>query len=228
MDRQTMEKGLFGRIVEQLGAADDVALMLGGVGDALCCEDWPAYVAAAKSGGVWGVGVTTDLLVDRDALDVLLGAGLDVVVVRINADDRERYTRLMGVDAFDQVMKNVEYLLSHRHDGLPWVVPSLVKTVDNVDQLESFVDRWTYYAGHALVVGPSTGRGAMPDQGVMAMPLPARYVRHRDTTAMHVLSDGKVVASDDWLASAAWGDLSRERLVEVWDRQVASAMSVVG
>lgn len=222
IDRQPMPLDRFKSIIEQLRGIDDVALRLGGIGDALCHDEWRACIDIARDGGVWGVCIETDLLCDRRTLAALAESPIDAVVVRVNADDPERYAALMGVDGHGQLIGNLQWLITHRTAGLPWVVPSMVKTTANVDQLEMFVDRWTLACGHALVLGPSTGRGAMPDQSVIAMPQPAGYVAAGRATAMHVLSDGKVVDEDDWLAGAPLGDLSRQSLAEVWQRRQAS------
>ncbi len=224
-DRQPMTLELFDRIVGQFEPVDDLVVTLGGIGDALCHERWGDFVRLSRECGAWGVGVQTDLLVDQAALEQLVASPVDVITVRVNADSAARYTKLMGVDAFEQVFHNIEWLLTNRRAGLPWVVPAMTKTTENVEELETFVDRWTYYAGHALVTGPSTGRGAMPDQSVMAMPLPARYVALRDTTAMTVLSNGRVAPADDWLGHDAIGDLCVEPVAEVWARQVDAALA---
>lgn len=187
------------RVIASLAVEPDVALTLGGLGDALLHPQWRDIIAAAREANIRAVHVETDLLVDQAALEALIESEADVISVRINADAPATYEKLMGIDAFNRVLTNVEWLLNHRKAGRPWIVPRLVKTAENVHELESFFDRWMYYCGHAVIEAPTTGGGLMPDLAVLDMSPPKRVTCRQLARRMTIHSDGSLALCDqDW------------------------------
>ncbi|MHC4993719.1 MAG: radical SAM protein [Planctomycetota bacterium] len=190
-------------IFEQVAREPDVALTLGGVGDPLLHPDWSAIVQAAHDAGIHGIHVRTDLIVDEDTLRKIIAAPIDVISVSLNADTPETYRALMGADEHARVVRNIEWLLNNRNGqgaaGLPWVAPRLAKTAANVAELEDFFDRWTYFAGHAVIESPPTGCGATEDLSVMPMAPPVREPCRQLRRRVTVHADGAVAMCDqDW------------------------------
>lgn len=197
---------VFDRLAES-SDPPDIAVTLGGLGDPLLHPRWRDIVDAARAAGLTGLHIETDLIVDIDTLEQIVAAPIDVVSVRLNADSAPTYQKLMGADHFDTVLRNIEWLLNHRRDGLPWIVPRMIKTADNVHELESFFDRWMYFCGHAVVESPSTGCGAMPDLAVLPLAPPRRYACRQLAHRMTVHSDGSIATCDQHWASAPDGSL---------------------
>ncbi len=224
LDRSAMSLDTAQRLFAQLAAEPDVSVMLGGLGDALVHPQWADFVEAAHDAGLWGIALRTDLLVDEPTLDRLLGLPLDAVIVNLNADSPEVYAKLMGREALDEARGNLQWLLNHR-DGaarrhLPWLVPAMTKTPDNVGELEAFVDRWTYFCGQALVESPSTGCGLIEDQAVIDMAPPRRLACRQLESRMTILSDGTIAGCDqDWLGRAEAGNLNDTTLVAAWAKR---------
>ncbi|MCE9592456.1 MAG: SPASM domain-containing protein [Planctomycetes bacterium] len=216
-------------IIEQLGAAGDVALTLGGLGDALLHPDFDTLITAAKRAGVLGVCIETDLLVDEPTLDRLLRSPVDVVVVRVNADREATYKKTMGTEGLKRVIDNLQYLYRERSKigaTLPWLVPSMIKTADTLPDMESFYDRWVHYLGHAVVEGAKSGCGLMPEMSPVAMTPPRRRPCRQVNERMTIHSDGRVARCDqDWQGRAAAGDTARASLAEIWSsmQQVRTA-----
>lgn len=197
-------------IFKQLTHQDDITLTLGGLGDPLLHPEWEAIVMAAHEAGVRGIHIRTDLLVDQSVLERLIQLPIDVVSVNLNADTPATYQALMGVDGHARVVQNLEWLINHRnsagHAALPWLAPRFAKTQANVDELEDFFDRWTYYAGHAIVESPSTGAGAVADLSVMPMQPPVRFACRQLHRRMTVHCDGAVAMCDeDWRGDECLG-----------------------
>jgi len=230
------------KTVEQLGAARDVALTLGGLGDALLYEHWDQVVIAAHQAGVLGIAIETDLLVDQTIIDKLLELPIDIVSVRLNADTAPTYDQVMAPVAaggFSQVIANLQYLLSQRNsraqqnttasDGygalclpgpqaaLPWVVPRLIKTAQTLGDMETFFDRWVHYAGHAVIDPATTGCGLCPDQSPVQMAGPSRAPCRQVMGRMTIHADGSVPRCDqDWLAKATAGDVVATPVAQLW------------
>ncbi len=222
-DREAMSLESAERLFEQLAVEPDVSVILGGLGDALAHPQWQLVVQAAHDAGVWGIALRTDLLVEQAELEQILALPLDAVIVNINADQAETYAKLMGRDALDQVRSNIEWLLKNRRNahrpGLPWVVPTMIKTQDNVEELESFFDRWMFFCGQALVNAPTTGGGLMEDQAVLNMAPPRRFACRQLALRMSVLSNGTVARCDqDWLGRAAVGHVNDTNVVDLWSQ----------
>jgi len=224
IERGPMSLELLERVVRQLGAAGDVAVTFGGLGDALEHPQWRRAVGLARAAGVRGVHLETDLHVDEATLDALLAAPIDVLSVRLNADVPETYDRLMGGESLETVRNRIGYLLEHRSAAtrLPWIVPRMIKTTDNVEELESFVDRWLTFTGHAVVEPPLDAAGtaaALTAQAVIDMAPPRRVACRQLGRRMTIHADGRVALCDqDWTGEQTVGDANREPLSEAWAR----------
>jgi len=234
-----MDMELAQQIVTQLGQREhggDVALMLGGLGDALMYPMLNEVIHAAHDAGVLGIGIETDLHADEAQIDQLLDLPVDVVTVRLNADTAAVYEMTMGVDAFKQVITHLQYLFNQRtpraeaaammngdeHRAcaiLPWIVPRLIKTGQTLKDMESFFDRWKMIAGHAVIESNTTGCGLMPDLGPVPMTPPQRTACRQLGRRMTILSDGTVALCDqDWLGRQPLGDAKTDSLLAIWQR----------
>lgn len=147
------------RIFAQCGECRDCVLTLGGIGDPLRHPDLERIVALARKGGVRGVHVRTELVAPREQLERLLASDIDVISVDLHADSPETARRTMGVDRFDCVVANIEYLRSNRRRlgggqfALPWIVPRLQRRPETLHELAAFHARWTNAVGSCLIEG---------------------------------------------------------------------------
>ncbi len=212
LERAPMSREDVERVVDHLSQLGDVPVMFGHLGDALSHPDWRAFVQLAHDRGVLGVGVETDLVCDDETLQQLVDAPLDVIAVRMNADTQAVYETLMGHDGFKALVDRLKRLFELRGERrVPWIVPTLVKTTQNVKDLESFFDRWKLVAGHAVIQPMRCGRDAsgrayLPDLSPVPMQVPGGVKWPGDEAALWVLSDGTIAADgDDWLGERALG-----------------------
>ncbi|MFA9477022.1 SPASM domain-containing protein [Phycisphaerales bacterium AB-hyl4] len=228
-DRPNLDAGLAQRIVSQLGdeqTAGDVALRLGGIGDALLHPQWDEIIIAAHEAGVMSIGVDTDLLCDEATLDRLHELPIDLLTVRLNADRAATYEAVMGEARFKQVTDNLQYLFDARRQRLDegksavrWIVPRMVKTAETLPDMESFFDRWMMVEGHAIIEPAQSGCGLMPEQSPVVMTPPRREACRQLGGRMTILSDGRVALCDqDWQGQAAVGEAQTTPLLELWRR----------
>lgn len=241
LDRPAMPLALAESLCRQLGdpaAGGDVAVLFGGLGDALLYPHWQQVVATARASGVLGIGLQTDLQVQDTVIDALLHTPVDVLSVRLNADTPAVYHQVMGEHVhFEHAMARILQFFEGRNrfarpaaeaeagdprrglPGLPWLVPTMVKMRENLVDLESFFDRWTLLAGHAVLERFSTGLGRVPDHS----PVPMTPVSGREPgpypVQLTVLSDGRVTLSpDDWQGEQAIGNVHDQPLLKIWQR----------
>ena len=233
LDRPDLDPALFARLAEDCAGR---AVTLGGLGDAMLHPGWTDAVRALHDAGAAAICVETDLLGEPDTLTPLIDLPVDVVSVRLNADTAATYERVMGIDRFEHVIRNLQTLFDLRQArgdrasggavGVPWVVPRLTKTADTLPDMESFFNRWRLMSGHAVIDRPATGGSGsfalMPDRNPVPMLPPWRVpsplqVKRRVT----VLSDGTVtLCQQDWLGRAALGNVRDTPLLDCW-RQAA-------
>ena len=210
------------RIIKQL-EGEDTLLTLGGLGDALLHETWAEVVTAAAKAGVLGICVETDLLVPPEALQKVLELPIDMVSVRLNADTAATYAKVMGCQRFEEAHKNLIWLLNERNRqagqgkgriGIPWIVPRLTKTPDTLADIEGFFDRWTHFAGWAVLEGPPPGSGIngnlRPDLSVLQMAPPRRRPCRQLARRLTIHSDGHAALCDqDWLGEGSLGQVNQ-------------------
>jgi molybdopterin-guanine dinucleotide biosynthesis protein A len=206
-------------------------LMIGHLGEPLRHDGFFDVVEAAHAAGVFGLGVETDLLCDAPTLERLAALPLDVISVRFNADTSETYHRVMGIDGFSRVAKNLQRLFERLREpgratpaaspivrpGSPWIVPRLTKVRQNVREIESFFDRWVTIGGCAVIDRFDTGRGRAEDHSPVPMDPPTPLRTPLVGRCAYVLSDGRVTSDrSDWMGEDALGNLRDTGLAEIW------------
>jgi MoaA/NifB/PqqE/SkfB family radical SAM enzyme len=112
------------------------------LGESLLVKDLPEYVRYAKeTAGIEYVFLTTNgSLATPKRMVPLIEAGLDSIKFSVNAGTRERYREMHGVDAFEQVMKNIRWLHAFKAAGsrtTPRTCVSAIHVEKFHDELES-------------------------------------------------------------------------------------------
>lgn len=106
--RGNIDKEFLFRILREFKTlgVEDVGLFW--LGESLLVKELPEYVAFAKEIGIDYVFITTNgRLTTMDRIKELFDSGLDSIKFSVNAGNRERYYKMCGVDAFDQVISNI-------------------------------------------------------------------------------------------------------------------------
>jgi hypothetical protein len=196
-DRAAMSPQLAGAVLEQVAAAGDVAVTLGGPGDPLDHPRFDDIVRQARQAGILGVHVRTALHADHAALDRLLACDVDVVSVDLNADRAETYRRVMGRDGFETVLGNIDYLVNNRRRltehppaaalALPWIVPRIQRRAETLEEIDGFFERWQGALGTAVIDPASAGA-----DGLLPAEIPPRVRADDARHTMTVRADGSV------------------------------------
>jgi MoaA/NifB/PqqE/SkfB family radical SAM enzyme len=222
IERPDLTLSIARQLIAELATVDDVRLTLAGVGDPLLSPVWGDVVAAAVEAGV-AVHVETDLLsAGDDDIRRLASTGIDVVSVHLPATTGRTYAAVMGVDAATAVVGRLRHLQAIAL-GTPLVVPTFTKTAANLAEMEAWYDYWVRAAGHAVVVGPTTFNGRLPDVGVADMAPPKRRPCARLSSRLTILSDGTIVSCEqDVTATQPMGRIGEQRLTDIWRDRFAS------
>jgi len=90
----------------------EVGLFL--LGESLLVKDLPKYIAYAKEIGIEYVYITTNgVLADKKTVTKLKESGLDSLKISLNAGSKKAFKRVTGVNKFNKVMKNIEWLAKY-------------------------------------------------------------------------------------------------------------------
>ncbi len=219
--RQMMSLACFKKIVEQLGAYDDICLTIGGFGEPLSHPELMAMIEAAKAAGILGINIETDgQLLKGDLAESLSRSKVDVISVYLDADDGEIYHEVKGKDCFDEVVGQLEDFIEKTKDAGPMILPHLVKTRQTMAQMEAFYDRWLKSCDGAVIVGYKDFAGQLEDKSVMDMAPPQRSACRRLSGSMTILADGGVtICGQDFKGSCATGNVNEKSIKELWCSQ---------
>jgi hypothetical protein len=212
------------RLFEQLAAAGDAVVTLGGLGDPLLHDRFDEVIRDAREAGL-RVHVRTELLVERPSLDRLLEAGPDAISVDLHADRAATYEAMMGTDRFAEVLDHIQHLVARRQRltdhpeaaalALPWIVPRLQRRPETLADIEPFFDRWQAFLGAAVIEGtPSKSRDC---ETLTPAEAPGRVTVDELLRRMVVLSDGSVPVSElDVAGRQTAGNAFAVPLPELW------------
>jgi hypothetical protein len=204
-------------LLADLRGHDGLRITLAGVGDPMLHPQ--VFDIIAKLAKIASVSVETDLLGPVD-FNALVESGVDVVAVHLPAATPAMYSKVMGVDRMAEVVTNIQKLMQARHSlsaGTPVVAPLFTKIVANFDEMEAWYDTWLRAIGSAVIVGPSTFGGVIPDCSVADMTPPTRKPCARLNDRLTILSDGSIVRCEqDVIGRSPLGRLGMNPLADVW------------
>ncbi|MGA2584433.1 MAG: radical SAM protein [Tepidisphaeraceae bacterium] len=219
-----MSLDLAGEIFAQLAEADDLRLILGGVGDPLLHSQAIELIESAHNAGINAIAIETDLLgLSPERIDQLADSPADIISVFLPAMTAQTYHAVMGVDGFAEVIGNLRRLLQRRSRGVPLLVPTFVKTRRNLPEMEAWYDHWLKTLACAVILGPSDYVGQITDVSVAAMEPPRRRPCGRLNHRMTILLDGRIVSCEqDIGGQQILGRIPHDSVEEIWTGGMAS------
>ena len=186
-------------LLDGLQEVGDLNIMLGGAGDALLHPDWPRAVAEARKVGCVGLA-TYGTSLDEDVCRQLAESGLEVLQVYVDAVSDEVYAAHKRGSSAGQVWEGIEAVIRGRDEADcpgPMVVPTMLKTLEALDEQDAFFDRSLRAAGWGLIVEPSSAAGQWEDHAVVHMAPPKRSPCRRLSTRLTALADGRLAMCEE-------------------------------
>lgn len=203
---------------------------LGHLGDPLLHPDWSDVLAAAAARNI-PVCIETDLVgLDESQRRELAARPWDILLVHLPAASRATYARIMGVDAFDDVMAALEGLVRQSDGRL--VVPLFTMLADNVTEREAWYDHFIRVlsrsggSGGGVVQTASTWAGRVGPLGGPDLTPPGRSPCRRLSTRLTVLASGRAAACEndldgELLAAATPGSSAEGQMASSWEIAVS-------
>jgi radical SAM protein with 4Fe4S-binding SPASM domain len=197
------------------------------VGDPVLCEQFFDVIDAAAAQGINSIHVETDLIeVAPERVARLARGPVEVVSVHLPATTPQTYATVMGVDAYQAVLGNLQRFVAERQAArgrVPLLVPVFVKCKANLAETEGWYDQWLRAVGSAVIAGPSDFAGQIPDAAVADMAPARRSACARLASRMAVLSDGRVVSCEqDVLGRHPLGEVGKQSLTQIWQRSIGA------
>ena len=209
------------RIAGYFATYDDVRIVLGGFGEPFRHPQFTDICQVLRQGGVAALAVrTSGRISDPGIEDALFELPVDVIEVTLDAACPETYSRVHGNNEYQDAVAFIERCLTRRETEKrvqPLVVPSFVKCLENLDDMEHFFDYWQSRLGMALITGYSHHAGQRSDRAVTSTAPPAREPCRRSFTRLVILGDGNVTTCDqDYKGMHVIGNLKTESLHDIW------------
>ena len=228
-----MPPDLFSSILRQLRALGTTRVFIPMFqNEPLIDNDLAGRVREARDvlGAAVAIRLTSNgALLTTECGEALFSAGLDNVMVSLDAATEETYRKIRhGLD-FAQITRNVRQLLERGYGRR--VTVSFLRQKVNEHELGEFVARWRSLGANVLIQPVNNRAGAVgrfeelrvgPRRGPRSI---ARRILHRlvpycaaPFESLSILCDGRVVlCCNDWQIAAVVGDLSRQSVAEVWN-----------
>ncbi len=155
----SIEEGL--ELVENLATKyDDILVFIGGNGEPTLNDSFDDVIKKLKSLGTYGISIHTDGLFEQDKIHALLNLPIDIINVLVEVPERNLYSKLLGLDAYDKVISNINEMIkikSERKVFVPLIVPEMLKLPDTLELMDEFYDGWFRRVGWAVI------RGVIPE-----------------------------------------------------------------
>lgn len=214
---------------EGVGFTSSTRVMLGGMGDPLLHSECLGVISAAVERGI-AVSVETDFVgVSEELPGRLAEVGLDILMVNLPAASAGVYAAAMGVDAHEEVLRNLQRFLNARGGRLvPLLIPVFTKLGagapggGNCSEMEPWYDHYLRQLGHAVIDGPSTFAGAVAELAVAEMSPTTRRPCRRLGSRMTLLPDLSMPACELTTGPAFPGASARTTpLRQLWTEGLA-------
>ncbi|MHC5108317.1 MAG: SPASM domain-containing protein [Planctomycetota bacterium] len=223
------------RIADEVAVFDDSLVTLGGFGDPLLHPQFDDVLATLRADRrVYGVAVrTTAVSLDDDAINAMIDRKVDIMQVTLNAWSPETYVTVhtpgdpAGAD-LDEVCRRLdrlEAIRGERQSVQPIIVPDMVKSMLNIDELDAFHDEWLKKCGAVSISGPSHFADQWRDHRVSSVAPTRRFPCRRINERCIVLANGSVTRCDqDFRGIHAFGSIERDGLKACWQGQAFQAL----
>jgi len=215
-----MPPELFKRIADEVGDFKRFLRITGG-GEPMMhpnCVDLLLY--AKKVGCSVGL-ITNGSLITPPVSDALLGAGVDVIEVSVDAADYETYRKIrIGLD-WEHLMRNIDYMLERRNkEKLPTrIIVSVVHQKNNADLIEDIENFWKEKVDYVIIrkflSWGIVNRGLAGDNTpFLEQETPCPYPYERTVVTL----EGEVVLCGyDVRSEQAFGDVRKQSISEIWN-----------
>ena len=176
-----------------------------------------AYTSAARAD--WRLEMYTNgFALTPEKFEAIKAAGLDVLVISLNAVSAEQHALIMGVKGkYDLVCANIDYAIAHKGD-MAHIDTRAVVTGDTftMDDGAAFLRRWgvTHLGGYGKLISERNWAGENPT----SVPFDPNSCCKRALEQISVHRDGRCnLCCFDALSKYSFGDLKTQTIREIYN-----------
>jgi len=209
-----------------IDGVEEVGVFL--LGESFLVKNIDEYIRIAKECGIKYVFITTNgSLCKEDIMKRVIEAGLDSIKFSVNAGERDRYAKMHGVDAFDEVVDNIiklsRYLKSNNISRLKTAVSSIY--MDKFSgELESFREMILKYVDCFYYLPMYSQGGSVKCESKSSVGNPGRLENSVEVVPCWMLFNSSRVTWDGLMTACCFdhdlkfvmGDLSKCSLMDAW------------
>lgn len=219
--RGTMEFSTFKKIVDEVVAKDTKArIWLAIVGEPLLLGD--KLLKMISYGRDKGLDIylnTNAELLDRNMSFNLIGSGVKEIIVSLDAITKETYDKIRIGGHFDEVMKNVNFLLSIPGNSVK-ITAQLIVMDDNEKEIETFKNYWLS-RGAIVKIRQRMGWGTGVERKELEKLTIERFPCAWLMGAVSIHWDGSFAQCDaDFDGKHSPGNILTQTIQEVWDGKI--------
>lgn len=199
-----------------------------GIGEPLLNRNIAEFVSEAKRSGVFEkVEITTNgTLLTRELSDKLIDAGLDTLLVSLEATDESKYEKIAGVHVqLNELYGNLEYFFKRSRNKCILYIKTMDLAIDTESEREEFYDKWGEICDeiqieHAYENWPEFQAGT--DGNSVRFDL-EQYKNTKNVCVqpfklLCLAANGDVMpCSVDWKRTLLLGNIYQTRLVQIWN-----------
>jgi MoaA/NifB/PqqE/SkfB family radical SAM enzyme len=212
---------LFHKIMDEIATIPSIdSIKLHGLCEPLLDKRLEDFISYAKAKAAVSVGIYTNgLLLTPERHDSLRAAGLDSLVISLNAVSPEQHEAIMGMKGkFGTVCANADYAIKHNKK----VQVHAVYTTDTFTEadMRTFYARWgdVRKTGNGLVIRDANWGGDMKIPPKSAGLIFGNMCCHRAINHVYITYDGIVTTCCmDPFGKQRFGDLKTQTLRDVYN-----------
>ncbi|KWT78358.1 radical SAM/SPASM domain-containing protein [Candidatus Magnetominusculus xianensis] len=144
--------GLFQKVADEVGSHGRFLRITGG-GEPMMHPECVNLIEYAKKVGCSVGLITNGSLITPPVADALLDVGLDVIEFSVDAADHKTYKKVRAGLDWNQLMRNMEYILSRRNsENLKTrIITSVINQKSVMDKIEAIEAFWKQRVDHVVI-----------------------------------------------------------------------------
>jgi len=227
-ERGEMSFRTFKKIVDEIGVeGKDTRLWMAIMGEPLLrAEKITEMIRYAKESGIKSVHLNTNanLLTDNVA-EKLIEAGLDEIIIGLDAHSASTYAHVRVKGDYERVMGNINNLIAHiakKGSAKPKVIVQYIIMDENENEVESFKNYWLS-RGAIVKIRPRLGWGTGVSAPNLNLPdsertFPCPWL----TRTVSIHWNGRFAQCDgDYEGEYSPGDIAQNTIKEIWNGPLA-------
>ena len=217
---------LYKKIIDEISEYAGVTLIPFFRGESMLHRQFVEFVAYARNKGIEHIQFTTNATrLKKHIAEALIDLEIDFISFSIDSIDPDTYASIRRGGQLKKVLENIDYFCKYRiarGKEKPEIQVSVVKTIENQDQIDDFVAFWRPRVDRVRVFEKHTGDGnfgsveSIKEKYVFEKRLPCQKVFNE----ISIYWNGQVaLCCHDWDRKREVGDVNKSSIRDIWHNE---------